>query len=272
MPPVEIVVDLLLKLLLPALLSGALVMGLAVWRLERKWWETAAATALAVGILVGNSLRLPLSYWPEGWGWYGLLAISLGAVLIAFATRFIAQPIARLTIASLLLAALATCLLDGALRTWPWFIGLAVVVVGNYLALELIAAKQPGAWLPLAWTVLLGKAAVIVLVCSHSARLADIAMLLFAAQLGVIVAGVKLPTLGSVLAPLTATVLPGLMLAGWDATFSAVPLISFALVAVAPLIVAVMYLPAPWRQVALLFLLAATATALAIHAEGWPSF
>jgi hypothetical protein len=288
MPPLELVLDLLLRLVLPCVVATALVIGLAVRFLERRWRPLALAAGASLGLLAGNWLRRPLPYWPDDTGWPALLPATIAALLFSgAAVVWAGDPRLRIALYAFAAAILAGVLLPGDLRTLPWFTGLALLILATAVVLDLAASpgkEERRDWaLPLAAATVVCGGAAAVLIYSHSARLADAAVLLSAALLGVAAIAWLLPLDMRPLALTLAASAAGLMLSGHHSTFSEVPAASFALVALAPLLLGVASLPAlqrwlvprspDWGRVAVQFALplisVAVAVALAIRAEGW---
>jgi hypothetical protein len=118
----------------------------------------------------------------------------------------------------------------------------------------------------------------LVLVYSHSGRLADAALLMAAALGGVSLVALWVPIDMRPVLPALTMYLCGVMLSGYDGTFSDVPMMSFFLAAHAPLFLAFVLIPlrrakSGWQQ-ALIYSSAilapiAVALALAIRAEGF---
>ena len=126
---------------------------------------------------------------------------------------------------------------------YPWLPHSFVVVVFlNGLVLEKLA-DEPAKGLPaLAASLACGSAAV-VLLHAHSARLSDGATLLGAGLGGVAIASQWGRANAAGAMPALSVLLPGILLSGWRDTFSEVPAWSFLLPAVAPIILAVLWLP-----------------------------
>jgi len=285
MPPVELVLDLLLRLVLPAAVSSAVVLGLTMWLLDRKWWDCGLAGAVAAGLLIGNALRAPLPYVPYDNGWPWLLPCAAASLVFSAVTiTFLSQKLAARAILNVVAVSLLMwCLVPGELRTATWLLGFGLLVLGNMLVLELAAQQaakeQHTSWVvPLAWATVLAGGAAAVLIYAHSARFADAAALLAAALVGIAPLAWRSPLDLRPAALTVATYLLGLMLSGYHATYSDVPPASFALVAAAPLSLALLWLPAVRRwpasaqaalQVMLPSLPVAVAVGLAIRAEGF---
>lgn len=115
---------------------------------------------------------------------------------------------------------------------WLW-IALAVVTFATWRVLHSSLSKSGG--LTVLGLTAAFLAAAVVLLHAHSARLADMALLLAGGCLGIAVVAFVSRIDPAGLAPIAAVMLPGLMLAGQRSTFSDVPMISFALVGLSPL-------------------------------------
>lgn len=287
MPPLAEVLDTLLKVVLPATGAAAILFVLVAKLAPTRLAPAAAALALMVGFVAGNHLRgaveyrldserlltpadlaaafrdtfvppqsedaplpPPARYWLP---WTAGLAL-LGGLLARVVPAVAGWPI------RIALAGLATALgVSADLREgFPWFApAFFAVVLVEWLVLERAgeASKRNGEeetvanrWLaPLAAGMTFG-AACIVLLHAHSARFVDIATIM-AACLGTIALLAWLTkTDPASAAPGVAVMLPGLMLVGYQDTFSEVPTASFATIALAPLTLAPLLLPGVRRS------------------------
>jgi hypothetical protein len=279
MPPIELALDLLLRLVLPAAAASALVAALGAQCLPLQWRNVVVCAALAAGLLAGNAVARSLPFWPDESGWPWLLPCAMLALLIgaAAATNHCGRA-RRFLATSAATAAVSLLLVPSELRSAAWMAGMAAVVFGNALVLEVTARRQPGWFAGLLWSVVLAGGAAIVLVQSHSARLADGAILLASSLAAVGLVAIWRQLDLSPAAHLVAMFLPGVLLAGHFGTFSEVPSASFALVAAAPLALWAAWLPGIQRrsqrvrlaaEAATLLVPVAIAVALAIHAEGF---
>jgi hypothetical protein len=280
MPPVELVVDLLLRLVLPSAAASALLLGLATRYVDRRWWHIALAAAIAGGLLAGNWLRRPIPYMPydAGWPWLlpvSVLALAIGGLLATLTQHSLLMRILLTIVAS---GMFAYCVVPAELRTVPWILGFVMVAVGNTTALELQSQKSKGWIALLGWAVILFGGAAGVLIYAHSARLADAALLFASALAGTALVGWRGSFDARASALAVGVLLPALMLSGYHGTFSEVPWFSFALVAAAPWTLFLLLLPAGQRlferrrlavQLIVLLTPVVAAVALAIRAEGF---
>src|SRR5687768_3713035 len=128
MPPVELVIDLLLRLALPSAAVSTLVLGLTTRFANRRWWNFGLAAAIAGGLIAGNWPRRPLPYAPDDWGWPWLLpAVMIALFVGAFAQTAIQHIAMRLALAFVAAGALTFCLVPIEFRTAPWLLGFLVV-------------------------------------------------------------------------------------------------------------------------------------------------
>lgn len=262
MPPIEEIRDALLQaLLLPAGVAGVCFLILSRW-LPRL--NVAAIFAMALGVMAGNHFRgamisridpdRPLQS-------RDLIASAAGTVQFTNPVkqnRGVSPPgtIYWLPWAGLIAG------LAGVPTRWPFIAGLlsaaASVITARLLVGPNLREQVPWLWIALAlatfssWRVLhaiLSKssgvstlglaaaflAAAVVLLHAHSARLADMALLLAGACLGIALVAMSCRYDPTGLAPIAAVMLPGIMLAGQRSTFSEVPLACYVLVGLSPL-------------------------------------
>ncbi|MGC1274851.1 MAG: hypothetical protein WBC44_14180 [Planctomycetaceae bacterium] len=313
MPPLAEVIDTLLKVVLPATCAAAIVFVLVAKLAPARLAPAAAALALMVGFVAGNhwrgaveyrldSERLltpadlaqafrdtfvppqsedaplppPSRYWLP---WTAGLAL-LGGLAARAVPAFAGWSI-RIALAGLATALAVTAdLREGV----PWFTpAFFAVVLAEWLVLERLAGQPrrevdersfAKPWLAPAAACATFVAASIVLLHAHSARFVDIATIM-AASLGTIALLAWLTkTDPASVAPGVAVMLPGLMLVGYQDTFSEVPTASFATIALAPLSLAALLLPrlrssrgATSLAVATFFTVLAIGVSLAVQAE-----
>ncbi len=205
----------------------------------RYWFPWAALVASTVGV-VARVPRVPLVV---GWTMRGLVA-----VLVA---RIIVPPSLRAESAWL----------------WPAF---AAVVSAGWALLDWFGEDSPG-WMAFGLGMVFAAGGV-VLIHAQSARLTDLALFMAGSWFGVALAAWWTGADVRSAAPIAAVSLPALMLVGQQSTFSDVPLLSFALVALAPLGLAPLLLPALRRcrgvvGLVLLLLASGVAVVLAVCAE-----
>ena len=239
MPPLDLVVDLFVRLVLPSGLVGAVLAGLAARFARGAWGSVGLAVATAAGLAVGNYFRDLLPWKPDGAGWPWLLPAALFTLAIAAILKSLAGYRKTQLALMAVVAVLATvCLVPEDLRSAPWLVGFGLLVLGNTFLLDRSMQQKQSGLILLAWAALLAGGAGTVLIFAHSARFSDTAMML-----GATLAGVAVPTWWwqrdtSVLAAPLAVFLPGLLISGYDSTYSEVPAASFALTAAAPLALA----------------------------------
>jgi len=196
---------------------------LAPAELIRAAWRAVTATSES-GIVLP-----PAYYWIPWIALFGAFAgIAAGHRRVAGVPGWLIRAAAA-TVASRLLVPPATR--QEFVWLWP---ALTITIVANWFVLENLIRDSSAAWLELGLggVFLSGS---IVLIHAHSARFTDIALILAAGSAGIaIIAAWRRCRLGGT-APIAATVLPGLMLAAQQSTFSDVPAEAFVLIAMAPL-------------------------------------
>ena len=131
--------------------------------------------------------------------------------------------------------------------------------------LDTFAEDSPG-WMAFGLGIVCAAGGV-VLIHAHSAMLMDLALFMAGSWFGVALAAWWTGADVRSAAPIAAVSLPALMLVGQQSTFSDVPLLSFALVALAPLGLAPLLLPALRRRrgvVGLVLLLLASGVAVVL--------
>jgi hypothetical protein len=241
LPPPALVWEAVREMLLPAMITSAVV--LAVWLnvVGLRAASTGSALALVAGFAVTNAIR-------------GALPFALDKTNGLHRVLWAAVP-------PLLLGQLAQ-----APRMPVWF-GLVLRAGGAGLATWILAPPReidslPAAWLPWAFAglvlascliteqstyhslgsdgvwcfVLTSFAAAVLLLHASFARGADAALMLGAALFGVVSVSswLRADVRGAI--PAAAVLVPGLLLVGKTDTFSEVPLISYVLVAMAPVV------------------------------------
>ena len=286
-------------LLLPLLAAGIVLV--AVGRLGKGGRAVATTVALVVGFAVGNHFRPaaeyridadrplafgeltaeaiyavsgthdktphpPARYWLP---WAALFAGAVGAIAhipkLPSLVRHLLRALTAIIVASLLVP-----LSLRAEAPWLW-VGFAAVVLAEWELLD--ALGKVDGWLP--WGLgLVFLSAGAVLLHAHTARMTDLATFVAGGCLGVAVAARWSGADLRGVAPIAAVALPGLLLDGQQSTFSEVPWYSFALVALAPLVlIPLVFVPERYRRwrlfagLGLLLLTAGMAVFLAWWAE-----
>jgi hypothetical protein len=275
LPPPDILRDVLLYAVLPALLASAAIMALVERFLGAKQAPAGAAIGLAVGIVLGlwirrasfegwhvgpdetlasalaNSLRMALTLFSGESAWNRLPWAALGLLCVGRVARLPdLQPIdgwllrgaAALTATWLVIPAKSQ---EEVAWLMPAF---AVVVLAEWAILEILAAQPPGG------TVIFSAAtaffvASTVLIQAAWATKADVAIVLSSALTGLAIVAAWRRVDGGGGAPVAALLLPSLMLMGQQETESAVPWQAFALTACAPLMLAITLPLRRWQSV-----------------------
>ena len=277
-------------LVLPLLAAGAIL--LAASRMGKGGRAVAVAAALVVGFAVGNHFRPaaeyridadrplalgefaseavhaasgvpdeaahpPARYWLP---WAVLFALGVASLADAPNVPKIVSHLLRAAVAALV----ARLLVQPSLRAevpwlWPAF---AAVVLAEWELLDAFAGD--GGW-PIWGMGFVFLAAGAVLLHAHTARLADLATVAAGSCFGVALASRWATADLRGVSPFAAISLPGLMLIGRESTYSEVPAGGFALVALAPLVLAPLLLVPErhrrWRLLAGLGLLLAASGA-----------
>ena len=254
LPPIKDVFEALQAMMFPAAGAAALVFAL-VLILGR--WAAAMGSALAIvaGIAVGNLYReAPMPWVTDVPSWHQLPRAALLLVVVGLLSRWFSLLAARSVVdrpwllhlvvwlpRSAALVFVAFQVIPETMRTdSPWVI-LAFVLASllEWLIFDTLARDGNGGQVAAYQSLifLLGSG---VMLYAHSGRFMDIATIVGCAFFGVaVVAGAtKVDASGSV--PAGIGFLPGLMLSGRFSTDSQVPLLSFWLVALAPMLLA------PW--------------------------
>jgi len=271
MPPLEwsIVQSTLLSLVVPTFGVAAFVMALACWLIRSERYRSAAASiALIAGLSAGLGMQnmkgelipflavqrvnptidqeeIPVatkssSSWEFETGWRSLFAVPVAAVLAEIAIELTLLQHSRFRSAAIASGLMAMICAIG-LTPWdlsssrPFVCGLmAMVILFNWTTLRLVGQMHFGPCIPLIMAIVWGGCATVVVVLSHSARFADLGILISCALSGVgLVAIIKWQRLKTVFAG-PAAFIPGLMLADRLNTYSEIPVASFVLVALAP--------------------------------------
>lgn len=277
-------------LLLPLLAAGVIL--LAACRMGKGGRAVAATAAIVIGFAVGNHFRPaaeyrfdadrplalgefasevvhavsgvpeetphpPARYWLP---WAVLFAVVIGSIARAPKVPSVVGHLLRVVV----VVFVARLLVQPSLRVevpWLWA-AFAAIVLAEWELLEALVGD--GGWLP--WGLgFVFLAAGAVLLHAHTARLTDLATFLGGSCFGVALAARWTGADLRGVSPVAAVSLPGLMLIGQRSTYSEVPTASFALVALAPLVLTpLLLLPGRhrrWRVFAGLGLLLVTAGA-----------
>jgi len=262
MPPLDwsMVQSGLLCLVLPGFGIAAIVMAISALgiRSERQR-VTAASIALMAAMLVGNWLRdlVPLLEFDTGWRslvWVTLAAALSEAIMVnAFRGTTPSRWISCIIIVSAILFSAAITPWDFAIAPLhikvarPGECGLlALIIVLDWTTFNFLCQQKYGDFVASCVATLWGGFAAAVLVLAHSARFADLAILL-----SCIVSGIGTVCMLTRQRPNhffagPSVLIPGLMLVGALDTYSNVPLASFALVAVSPGFLALLH----WKKLA----------------------
>jgi hypothetical protein len=283
MPPLELVTGVAVWLVIPCLVAGGGVLAIAARLLEARWMPVAVSSATAAALLAGNATRDIFPWLPEYTGWPWLLAAALLALIGPLVASRREGNVALGVMVSLGVAALvAARVVPEELHSPSWLFGFVALAAANGMFLVGGARGLSGGAVPLAAASILGGGAAIVSIFAHSARFADAGTLLAAALAAIALPAWRWRLDASAALAAPAVFVPGLMLADDFETFSEVPRASFALVAAAPLMLALLQLPAvkrwpdSWRKglfAGLLLLPVATAVTLAIwHDDFSPGY
>jgi len=306
MPPADLLLELFLRLVLPAVVASGLIVGLALVFLPSRAWDLAVGIGLAVALWAGNWMRGVFPVLPDdlGWRWLQLgasAALVYSALLMTFLPK---QRYVRWLLYLLPTLGLVFRIVPVELRTPSWMAGWGVLVLANAIVLEAVADREAGGqpsaeaggirdWVtPISWTFMFAGPA-LVLICAHSSRLSDAAVLIASALSGVMIVAIvrsivlrRQPKTKEATPPFTlrsaalavCLYLPGLMLSGYHDTYSSIGPAVFALCAAAPLALTPLLFPVVRRwpalqavcEIALPLIPTFIAAALAIRAEGLP--
>jgi hypothetical protein len=293
LPPIDQVVDALLKTVLPPALLVAVLTGLVC--LLARWNDSVAyagsALAIACGLILGcastwlagqidlvNQIihnQLPWVPLAEGWNW--LLTITLAALATDAVARLPRVPTGvGWALRGMVAAEAGWLLAPVALRAeYSWSpVAFGVVVLAEWALLAQLGRIDRRGLVPLLLAGAANVASLVLLLYADEARFGFVAMVLMAVLAGVGVAALIFGREANGAAAAVAVLLPGLMLSGQQDTPTEVPIICFALVALSPLALAPSLLPA-WRcyqkkglwVVQLLLLMAPLAWALFLAAQ-----
>ena len=303
LPPTELVLDVLRHAVLPPLLASAAVLAVFFLIGGRRLPAVGAALALIAGMAAGIHFKKDVLPWtpeepaswlpwaapdpegdgqevvrPKGPAWHWLPWAALVALVVGLTARVPKLPEQfRLLLCAAACALAAWLLVPADLlakKIWlqPAFL---LVLLIEWAVLEEAARRAPGGGVPLGLgLVFLGGAAVIL--HAGSARLADVATFAAASLAGLAVVAwwFQADTGGAM--PGAVVLLSGLLLTGYNETFSDVPWKSFALAALAPLALIPSLLPPLSRlqgyrlrllQILLLLVPVAFAVTYAMQAE-----
>ncbi len=282
MPLLDLILDLFLKLVLPAMAASAVGAALAVKFFPSRWQPLGLALAVCLGMAAGNTpaLRQTLPFLPEDTGWPWLLP-SAGVALLAGGVRYSLglTPYTALLVNIGVVLLAARRLFAEEMLTLAWVLPFLILVCAAAYVLARTAGRKPSAIPPASWGAILAGGAAAVSILTHSGRFADAATLLSAALMGVALVALWRPLDASPLSLATSLFVSSVMLLGYDATstFSEVPRASFLLVAGAPLCLLftelprVRDLPPKWQaaiQCGMLALPVSIAVELAVAYEG----
>jgi hypothetical protein len=236
----------------PALLAAVLVAlpALIAWRAPRRdvLTQVGAALGVAAGLALGLYLndRDLVTSMPEGEGWRWLPLTTLAALVVAAIAHL---PWVGMGIGWGLRGAIAAnagwLLTPAELRgehIWAP-IALGGVILAEWAVLEALAGKGR---VPLL-AALAAVAASVVLIYAASLRFNQFALTLAGSLAGIGIVAAALRAQASAAAAGAVVVLPALLLAGWFELDSEVPTASFALVGLAPLVLAPALLPV-WQR------------------------
>ena len=305
LPPIGMIREILLQGVIPPIVAAGSVLFVTS-RLGKRLVPIGAMLAVVVGFVVGNHFRSATEYRIDSerplalgeWGaevyhavlgtpeasedaprhppahywlvWSALIAGVVGAIAgipgVPVAIGWLARVIVCAFVARLLVPASLRAELPW---LWPTF---AAVVLAEWALLDKLG-EEPRGWLPLGIGLVFSAGAA-VLIHAHEARLTDLATILAGCWFGVAIA-VWMGANARSAAPIAAVALPGLMLVGQQSTFSEVPLTSFVAMALAPLALVPLLLPALRRRkktlalvgLGLLLIVVGTAIVLAARAE-----
>lgn len=265
LPPIELILETAFQAVLVPLVVAAAVSFALVRFSSRRGAVAGGAIAMAAAVLAGNRFRGALEFrldpehpltpteliraaWhavaatpesgttlPPGYYWIPWIALlGVFAGIVANYHRVTVVPGWLIRAAA---AAVASRLLvpPEARQEFVWlWPALTATMVANWFVLENVIRGSSAGWLELGLggVFLSGS---IVLIHAHTARFADVALMLAGGSVGIaVIAAWRRCNLGGT-TPIAATVLAGLMLAAQQSTFSDVPAGCFALVAMAPL-------------------------------------
>ncbi|MCI0637565.1 MAG: hypothetical protein L0Y72_07105 [Gemmataceae bacterium] len=244
MPPLDVIVDALLHVVLPAaIVAFALSAG-------GRFVQFAPALGLAAAYGLVAWHRDLWTLMPGESSWNRLHYAVLAALVIEQLVQALPGRLAliRCFLRIAVSVGISFLVIPSATRAEVWWLMplLAALVFAVWSTLTYLAARPPDGSVPLA-LALAAFVAAGVLVHAGSARLTEAATALSAALGGIAVACILLKIDGSSAVPGAAVLLPGLLLIGQQETFSDLTWHAFALPAVAPLAM-VFLLPFPKLQ------------------------
>ena len=222
-----------------------------------------------------------VSAWEVETGWYALFSSACVAVIGGIVhAGFSRRPQPWIAPSSVLIAVVGICaawLTEWPqLKSQPWVATLlAIMMLLNGLGLNRAGQSKLGAWVPLIVGTVWCGSATILLVLAHSARFADLAILPSCAlvAIGLITLKSRPQLTGLYIGPVVYIL--GLILGAFSNTYSDIPWISFALIAVAPALCLILYSmkcqawfeARPFALAILLLLPCVVALGLAMRAE-----
>jgi hypothetical protein len=244
MPPLDwsIVKSAFLFLILPGfgIAVSLLAITAAVTRSENHR-AVAATIAFVAAFLVGNGLNglVPFAEFESGWRSlvWAMTFAALAELLIGIFFRGAASLRSTLIVSVMLIIPIVWVTPWGLIGTKPWIPALMfLAAILNQISLRRLVDRLDGHFVPLIVAIVWGGSATAVMVLSHSARFADLSILLSCslAGLGVVAALVQQKLRWIFAGP--AVFIPGLMLSAALNTYSDIPLASFILVAISPAI------------------------------------
>jgi hypothetical protein len=309
MPPLDlsIIQSLLLNLVIPSVLVGILFSTAAYSSTKSENLRSIAASFAFLASLFAGNFRNDLvpniaihfatvsndqpatetvqntsRVWEFETGWYSLLTVAVIAVMAeTFSNCWLRYKSFSLRLTAILVA--AVCIIISiwitpwdllSSKPWTGFL-MAAVIMCNTISLRHVGRTPLGYAVPLMIAVIWGGSAIAVSVLSHSARFADLAMLLSCAlgAVGIVNFIARQRATSFYAGP--STFIPGLMLACALNTYSDIPMASYILIALAPACLVVMRIPKLhagtgfrlFVMIIALMIPCATAVGLAVQAE-----
>jgi hypothetical protein len=234
LPPFAEVWDVATKVIAPAFGASAVVFAL-LYALQIRS-KVAASAAFVAGLLIANAVRGDAPWLPESRGWKFIFPAAVAASIFGVLVQASWMPrwIGLLIRVMASLAAGWALAPDDPLTS----VAFAAVVLAEWHALERLGDRYHSLVFPFCLASMTGALA-LVLIHAHSARFMGIALMASASWGGLALAILHRRADSSSTAPSAAVLLCGLALAGYDPEQSKVPLASFLLVALQPLL----YLP-----------------------------
>lgn len=298
--------DMLLYAQLPALGMAAAVMAAVVLLCGTKQAPLAAALGLTAGAALGLCLRdavrltgsdIPWSELPSALlglclreapalvsgdsSWNYLPWTALAALWVGRMLRLLdVQPIVDWSLRAALALVIAWVVIPlNTRRELDWLApAFAALVLALWALLERLATELPDGSVPFCLALVFCNVGM-VLIYAHSNRLMEVALVLGCALAGIAAVAWWRQADTSGAMPAAAVMLPGLLLVGQQSTFNEMPWYTFALPAVAPLLLAEVLALKEWQttrlrlarwllMVALILIPLAVACYLADQAEG----